>query len=97
MSAAHLQLGEDVLVAREIAVWIAVVHHPVHLEVGDHFFHVFRDVERMRFARRFEDVAAFCRDPVVFEVAPFAFEHHAVHGGRVPVTAQHARFAHAQQ
>jgi hypothetical protein len=95
--AAHLELGEDVLVALELAPGIAVEHHAGDVEVGDHLFHVLGDVEGVGLAGRLEDIAALFGDPVVLQVAPLPLEHHAMHRRGMAVAREHAGLAHAQQ
>ncbi len=88
--AAHVDLGEDVLVAERVPVRIDVEHDAVDLKERDHLGEVFRHDEGVGLAGRLVDVAALLRHPVVLEVAPPALQDVAVDRIGVAVARQHA-------
>src|SRR4051794_15459562 len=81
--AAHLDLGEDVFVARVVTVWITIEHHTVHLKIRDHFLDVFRHIQGMGLAGRFVDVASFCRGPFMLEVFPSSLQYESMNALRM--------------
>ena len=66
MFAAHVDLGEDVLVADVLPVGVDIIHDPIDLEVGDHFLAIVRHDKCMGFARRLKDIGAFGSFPIMF-------------------------------
>ena len=79
------------------SVRIDVREAPGHLEQRGHFVAAFGHHQRMRLARRLEDVAALVRNPVVLQIVPAAAQDEAVDWGGVAVAAQHAGLPDPQQ
>ena len=78
MRPAHLYFGEDVLIPRWFPPRVHVVHDPVDLEIGDHFFDIVGHNQRVRLSRRLKDVCTGHRFPVVLEIPPSAFQYEAM-------------------
>src|SRR5450631_3728641 len=97
MPAAHLYLTEYVLVSDLLPGLVKVNHCAADVEKGDHLATVVRNDERVDFPRRLVDETSFVGDPIVFEIAPLAFDHVADDNHRMAMTRQHSRAAHAQQ
>jgi hypothetical protein len=94
MLPAHVDLGEDVLIADRLAPRVDVVHDPIHLKIRDHLLDAVGDDKRVGFARLLEDLRAFLSDPIMFEIAPTSLKDEAADGVRMPVAREHARAAH---
>ena len=97
MRAAQVDLGEDVLIAKNGAVRIDIDHRAVDLEQRDHLGDMRLDDESVGLARRLVDIGALGRRPVMLEIVPFALEDEAVDGLGMAMTRQHAGFPDAQQ
>src|ERR1700704_5115450 len=72
MGTAHLDLREHVFVAGLAAEGVDVNHGAGDMEERDHLGNIVGNDERVGLAGRLEDVRAFGRLPVVFEVVPAA-------------------------
>ena len=66
MFAAHVDFGEDVLVADMLPVGVDIIHDPIDLEVGDHFLAIVGHDERVGFTRRLKNIGAFGSFPIMF-------------------------------
>src|SRR3989440_11174936 len=95
--AAHLDLGEHVLVSNLSPGLVEVNHGAADIEEGDHFAAVFGNDESMDLARRLVDEASLFRNPIVLEIAPLALDHVPDDDHRMAVPGQHSRAPHAQQ
>src|SRR5690242_14588291 len=77
---AHIDLGEDILKAGVLPLFIYVIHTPGNVEEGNHLFDILVHKERVGLPGRFKDVVVSACGPVVLEITPRAFEHVAVNG-----------------
>src|SRR3984893_3895603 len=97
MPAAHLDLGEHVLVSNLSPGLVEVNHGAADIEEGDHFAAVVGNDESMDLARRLVDKASLVRHSIVLEIAPLALDHVPDDDHRMAVARQYSRTPHAQQ
>src|SRR5437667_4276058 len=95
--AAHVDLGEHILVTGLPSRVVEVDHRARDVEKGDHFRAVFGYDQGMYLSRRLVDKTALFGYPVVLQIAPPAFDHVADHDHGVTVPVQHARLPYTQE
>src|SRR5437588_4573179 len=95
--AAHLDLGEHILVSNLLTGLVEVNHGSADIKKGDHFASVFGNDESMDLARRLVDEASLFRNPIVLEIAPLALDDVPDDDHRMAVARQYSGTPHAQQ
>src|SRR4051794_31311398 len=78
MAAAEVDLRMHVVVTTALAGFIVIDERAGNVKERDHLVIVI-DHECMDLPRRFEDIHAFARDPVMFQVTPSPFQNKAMH------------------